>query len=351
MKIGDSGNGDPIERLQAGALAHRRPEKKPGCPAEDRLRLLLPGQVGAREAKKLLAHAAECDWCGAVLREAARDLTGPSTGEEEELAGKSPLADPLRRREFAEQLAPLKRERKPPHTVFRWWPAGGLAAGLAAAGLVGGVIYPQWARSPAHTARLLAEAYTKNRQMQMRLAGAQWASERTKLGDGGSSVNKPPELNDAESNIARAMEAHSADPRWLQLQGEADILENKYEPAIDELERAHSLRPNDATILLDWGTALYQEGETEDKPELRSAAFERFSEGCKLKPKDPALLFNRAMAAERGNDYHEAEDDWRAYLEIDSSSAWAREARRHLDEVKKNLSGSPTTPPAPPPTH
>src|ERR1039458_5486125 len=94
MKTGDRGCGDLIERLQAGALAHRRPQKRRGCPDEDRLRLLLPGQVEPEEAEKLLTHAAECDWCGTALREAAQDLSEPPTGEEEELAGKSRLADP-----------------------------------------------------------------------------------------------------------------------------------------------------------------------------------------------------------------------------------------------------------------
>src|ERR1022692_1560416 len=92
MKTGDRGCGDLIERLQAGALAHRRPQKRRGCPDEDRLRLLLPGQAEPEEAEKLLTHAAECDWCGTVLREAAQDLTEPPTGEEEELAGKARLA-------------------------------------------------------------------------------------------------------------------------------------------------------------------------------------------------------------------------------------------------------------------
>src|ERR1017187_8002855 len=127
MKTGDRGCGDLIERLQAGALAHRRPQKRRGCPDEDRLRLLLPGEVGPEEAEKLLEHAAECDWCGTVLREAAQDLSEPPTGGEEELAGKSRLADPRRRRELAERTTKRKRPGENP--------GGGFLRGPRAAGL------------------------------------------------------------------------------------------------------------------------------------------------------------------------------------------------------------------------
>ena len=342
MHNGETGSGDPLERLKAGASAYRRPRKKKDCPAEDRLRLLLPGQIGPEEAERLLTHAAECDWCGMILRQATEDLTEPLKPDEEELAGKSRLADPLARRALVERIVKPKRPWAP---ILRWSPA----AGLAFAALVGVVGYPQWARSPAHTEQLLAEAYTSNRQMEPRFPGAAWSPERTELGAGGSSVNKPPELRDAESNIARATANHTEDPRWLELQGLQDVLEGSYEPAVSELARAHALRPNSASILLDWGIALFEEGEAKDDAKLRAEGLERFSEGCRLKPKDPELLFNRALAAQKQFLYNEALDDWNAYLKVDSSSGWAREARAHLDEVKKNLSGSAPTPPPPPP--
>jgi len=347
MKSGDRGGGDPIERLRAGALAHRRPQRKRDCPDEDRLRLLLPGQVEPEEAEKLLTHAAECDWCGTVLREAAQDLSEPPTGEEEELAGKARLADPRRRRELVERIVTRKQTGENPWLAFwRWWPAGGLAV----ASLVGAVSYQQWTLGAAHTERLLAEAYTEQRPMEMRVPGARWARERTQRGAESSSLNEPQALLDAKPNIKRATDAHPDDPKWLQLEGRAELLEGKEDASIVDLERAHALRPGDASILLDWGTALYRKAEKTDDAKMRAEAFERLSEGVRLNPNDPALLFNRALAAQSLSEFNEARDDWEAYLRIDSTGGWADEARQRLNEVKKNLSGSAPTPPPQPPT-
>jgi tetratricopeptide (TPR) repeat protein len=312
--------------------------------------LLLPGQVEPEEAEELLAHAAECDWCGTVLREAARDLNDPPTGEEEELAGKARLADPRARRGLVERIVPRQRpdpDPKPWFPILRWWPA----AGLAAAALAGVVGYPLWAHSAAHTQRLLAQAYTERRQMEMRLPDAAWGHAQTQLGAETSSFNEPPELLDAKINIKRGIAAHPKDPKWLQLEGRAELLGGKEDAAIAELELAHALRPGDASILLDLGTALFQKSEKTDDAKLRAEAFERLSEGCRLKPGDAELLFNRALAAQRMSNFHEALDDWQAYLQIDSTSGWVPEARKYRDEVKKNLIGSAPTPPPQPQTH
>jgi hypothetical protein len=345
MKTGD--NGDLIERLQAGARVHRRPERTRGCPDEDRLRLLLPGQVEPEEADKLLTHAATCDWCGTVLREAAQDLTGPPSGEEEGLAAKSRLADPRKRREFVESI--IKRERTGGQSWFpslRWWPAAGLATASAA---VAGIVFQLgWLGGVPGAERLTCRAYAENRELSMRLAACDaYAPIRTERGIESSRLGRP-DLLEAEARVARGIEAHPDDPAWLRLQGRADLLDGKEDAAITELEHARSLRPKDAEILSDLGMAYFQKAEKTSNPQMQALAFERLSEGARLKPKDAALLFNKALAAQTMFAFTEARGDWEAYLQLDSQSGWAREARQHLDDLKKNLTGSGTTLPPPP---
>lgn len=344
MNTGDRNDQDPIERLQAGALAHRQPKKKRGCPNADRVRLLLSGHAPPREADELLTHAAECDWCGAVLRDAARDLHEPVTAEEEQLAAASRMADPVARRAFAARLA---SGRKDPGwwRPLQWWLP---AAGLAAAALAGGVVYPQWVRSPAHTGRLLAQAYSKHRPMEMRPRNAAWGKLQTQMGAETSSFNQPPELLEAISNIKRGIDSNPNDPRWLQLEGRADLIGGK-DAAISELERARALRPSDASILLDLGMAYFQKAEKSGDPKAYSQAYESFSDGLHFQPGDLTLLFDLALAAERIQTPDVARTEWENYLQKDSSGAWAAEARKHLDQVKKKLMDRAPTSSTPPP--
>jgi tetratricopeptide (TPR) repeat protein len=156
---------------------------------------------------------------------------------------------------------------------------------------------------------------------------------------------------EAEARIARALETHADDPKWLQLQGRADMLEGNPEAAVAELDRAHTLRPNDASVLSDLGTANFQWAKAKPDPKLYASAFEYFSQGTRLQPNNLALVFNRALAAEKIFAFSEARDGWETYLKSDSTSGWAAEARAHLEALKKNSIGSSPISAPPPPTH
>jgi len=348
MNIGDSIGGDPIERLRAGAQAHRRPKKTRDCPGEDRLRLLLPGQVEPEEAERLLTHAAECDWCGTVLREAVQDLSDPPTSEEEELAGKGRLADPRARRELVERIVKGKKDWWPPILLFlrRVAPAAGLAA--ASAAMASFFFQIGWLGGIPAAQRLTCRAYAEHRELATRLmACAAYAPVHTERGVESSRL---PDLLDAKARAARAVEAHPYDPAWLWLQGRTDLIDDNEVAAITELERARALRPKDALILSDLGMAYFRKAEKTHNPQLYASAFERFSEGLALKPNDPALLFNHALTAQKIFAFTKAQADWDKYLSLDPNSGWAQEAAVYRNDLKKNLRDSGSTLPPPPPT-
>jgi tetratricopeptide (TPR) repeat protein len=349
MANGDTADEDLRERLRVSARA----SKTPACPEQDRLLFLAAGQMDPPEARDLLTHVAGCGWCGALLRQATRNFAEPPTGDEMETAQSARLANPDNRLRLAERLAPPSSSvpaAVPRESWARWWPA---AAALAAALVAGVVFETRWAGGAAGAGRLLCQAYTDHRQLEMPLSGCAGygpmrSSER---GLGTSRLNRPPELMEAEARIARALEAHADDPKWLQLQGRADMLEGNAEAAIAELDRAHTLRPNDASVLSDLGIANFQWAKAKSDPRLYAAAFEYFSQGTRLQPNDPALVFNRALAAEKIFAFSEARDGWEAYLKLDSTSGWATEARAHLEAVKKNSIGSSPISAPPPPMH
>ncbi len=344
MNIGDSDNPDPVERLRAAARLHRRPERRPDCPDEDRLRMLLaPGLVDAADSGDLLAHAAACDWCGQVLREAAQDLTLPPTPEELHVAAGLKLANRRYRRKFVRRLFP------PAGFFFSlgrgWQPAMAVLAVLA----VGGAIWYEtaWVGGVRATSRLLAQAYTARRPMEMRLPGAAYSPIRAERGLPSSSYDTA--LLEALLNIQRGAGAHPDDPQWLRLRGAADLLQGHYDEARAELERARALRPADPAILAGLGAAYFQIAEKSGgDPELYSKAFDVLSEGAVLQPGDPVLAFNLALAAERIKTPNVALQDWETYLRLDPRGGWTAEARQHLDNVKKNLINTGSPPPRTP---
>ncbi len=337
MNTGDRNGGDPIELLRAGAQIYRRPKKTRACPSEDELRLLLPGQLPPKRAGQLLEHAAQCDWCGTMLREATQDVLTPPTSEEESLAAKSRWADPASRRELAERIARRPSTWRP--ILFRWVPAGALAM----AGLAFVAIFPGWSHNPSHTEKLLAEAYTKYRQTPMRLPDAAWGKQRIQMGGESSRFAEPAELADAEANIIRGLNAKSEDPEWLRLQGEHEWISGNAAAAIDTLEHAKDLRPSDPAILADLGLAYFAKAKPGDDESYRKA-FDSLCAAQRRKPQDLALLFDKALAAEYIQAPSVATEAWNEYLSRDSNSAWATEARAHLAAVKKNSNASKTTP-------
>ena len=60
---------------------------------------------------------------------------------------------------------------------------------------------------------------------------------------GGSADREPAQLLTARAEIERKLEAAPADPHWLQLEARADLIEEKYDPAIDILDRLLAAGP------------------------------------------------------------------------------------------------------------
>jgi cytochrome c-type biogenesis protein CcmH/NrfG len=291
----------------------------------------------------MLAHAATCDYCGPLLRETVQDLGVAPSSEEIELAAASRLANPRQRRAFARQLA-----GEPPRR--RWWPSipkpvAWLAPAVALAGLAAFFIQTQW-NGVAVAERLTNQAYTARRTLAMRFPGAAYAPPQgVEMGGETSRLNQPPELYDAEAKIRRGLEAHPDDPHWLRLQAETDLLQNRVQAAIAGLQRAHALRPEDPYILSDLGIAYYQKAQNGDDP-YYAQAFQVISEGLRLRPKDPVLLFNQALAAGYLHAFSVERDAWEAYLQVEPKGGWADEARRRLAAVRTSLDSGPA--PAPP---
>ncbi len=66
---------------------------------------------------------------------------------------------------------------------------------------------------------------------------------------GGATDREPSQLLTARAEIERKLEGTAADPHWLQLEARADLLEEKYDPAIDILDRLLAAGPATPELL------------------------------------------------------------------------------------------------------
>jgi CHAT domain-containing protein len=320
------------------------------CPDPAVWREIAGGLTPPHETLVYVEHASRCDYCGPLLHGAVAeliDLNGEITEAEQKQIATLESASLEWQLELAQRIsgtphAAPDAESKP------WWQRWLAVPRLAMAGAsllavvgVGSWAIVQWVtvhqNQPAAADRLLASAYTEKRTLELRIAGADYAPLRVSRGPAASFTSRPAALLRAEALIASQLESHPSDPSWLQAQAQADVLEGKYDAAVEALRRALELNPGSPALLTDLATAYFQRAQQEDRKDDFGAAYEYLSQALRLHPDDSVALFNRAIVAEHEFLYQQALDDWEHYLRVDAGSQWADEARNRADAVREKL--------------
>ncbi len=315
------------------------------CPVAEVWREIAAGLTPSEQTLTYLEHASHCGHCGPLLRTAIADLTalnGAITEMEQKHIATLESAREDWQRTLAQRIistAHIERNQEAGARWRRWFAVPRLAiatACLSALIAVGTWILVQ-RNQPATASHLIARAYTEKRTLELRLAGAGYAPIRVSRGAATSFTSRPPDLLKAEAEIAIQLQAHPSDPAWLQAKAQADVLEGKYDAAIEALRHALQLEPASPPILTDLATAYFQLALETDRKEDFGAAFEYLSQALKIRPDDPVALFNRAIVAEHQFLYQQAIEDWQHYLRLDPSSQWAQEAESRLDALREKL--------------
>ncbi len=327
------------------------------CPSASVWREIAGGITPADQTLACVGHASRCDQCGPLLRDALAELTvlnrELSDRERNDIASLE-SARPQWQQRLAQRIAgTLHSERDGKPAPSAWWQKWLSTPRLAMAGasLIAIVSVGSWVvfhqdqisqslfqrNQPSAATQLLARAYTEKRTLELRIAGAEYAPLRISRGPAASFTDRPAALSKAEALIAGQMESHPSDSSWLQAKAEADLLDGKYDAAVEALRRALELEPNSPSLLIDLATAYSQRAQQEERVEDFGAAYEYLSLALKQRPDDPVALFNRAIVAEHRFLYRQALDDWEHYLRVDSSSQWAEEARNRADAVREKL--------------
>jgi CHAT domain-containing protein/cytochrome c-type biogenesis protein CcmH/NrfG len=328
-----------LEKLKSSEPAPQQAD----CPESARWREIAAAVTPPEQALEHIHHASRCDHCGPLLREALAevdDLNRETTEAEQAQIATFASAQPEWQQDIQRRMAGTTRVDR---SAAPWWKVWASVPRLAMAGAALSVlvaaacwiaVYWRDSNSPG---LLLARAYSEHRTLEVRLGGAAYAPLRVQRGPEASFADRPPSLLKAEALIASQLPSHPSDPYWLQAKGRADLLEGKYDAAVESLRRALELSPDSPELMVDLASAYFQRAQTEDRPLDYGAAFESLSKVLAKHPDDPVALFNRAIISEHQFLYHQALDDWDHYLQVDPRSEWADEARRHAGAVRSKL--------------
>lgn len=212
-----------------------------------------------------------------------------------------------------------------------------IAAAVVAAVSVG--IMGWWLtanRSPVPQAMdALNTAFKDRRLVEARISEINYAPFRRVRG------GEEPQVDYASRNLAERLllEAISARPDDADSRhalGRLYLAEGKVDWAQEQFELALAKSRDDARLHGDLGVALMERGEAV-RQEDPGRSFEYFgnslaqlNRALELDGSLPEALFNRALLYQHMMLPRQAREAWRAYLEKDSASPWADEARRNL---------------------
>lgn len=199
------------------------------------------------------------------------------------------------------------------------------AASIAvAAGLV--VVFSgpirEWAFGASMDDLVAASEALATRPTQGRLAGdfPHRDAEPVYRGPAAEEGDYDPQLYKVEREVARLESAIWRDPHKL---GVAYLLAGDRDRAIESLRAAAQTNP---AVNVDLAAALLARARPADLAE--ALALSRRSDA-------PEALWNRAVALAKLNRDDEAIAAWTAYLNVDSSSKWAEEARREIARLEQ----------------
>jgi len=331
-----------LSRLSMSQQRNRDPKPKRTCPSEQQWMELAAGLKSPTETHDRLEHATECPSCAKLLKRVAEQFAEEIADEEMKALGGLKSAGNDWQKNLAHRMQVLSANDSHPSFLKRWWETRAFLIQLAgklsiAAILILGALWIAVFEPSRAVNRLLSDAYSEQRTIDVRMADARYAQVEAFRGPELSRLRRPTSLLEAEVTIAKALSRKPDDPFWLDAQGRADLMDENYSSALSALERAHRFSPEDQNIAVDLSTAYFLRGEVLKRSEDYGQAEELLGQVLAKNPRNGLALFNRAINSERLLLYEQAVSDWHRYLEIDPNSPWSEEARKRLAGLEEKI--------------
>lgn len=328
-----------LKALMNTAVSERTSE----CPSEASWLPLAAGVCSKEEALPLLGHASNCDYCGRQLRQTTAALGSDGLEDKREVVRRLASSRPEWQTKLADELSRSLRagwsagqgpqpgvSRWSPHLTGRWtlWvPAS--AAVILIALAIGVWIHSSRPSLPV-TGQLVAQAYSEQRTLELRIPGAPYGPLRRQRATESTHFDTPLTLKDAKVEIARELARNPDQAGWLQAKARVDLMEQNPAAAIESLERARTLRPDDLSLKIDLASANFEQV---TRPSDYTAALNLLNQVLQADASNRTALFNRAIVNERAGKPTEARADWNSYLRLDPTGDWAEEARQRLTQL------------------
>jgi CHAT domain-containing protein len=185
----------------------------------------------------------------------------------------------------------------------------------------------------------LNNAYTNGRLFESRISGVDYAPMAQLRGESRDDTR----LAEAELLALKQERENPGAPAFHTL-GRVYLAGQKFDKAIEWLDKAAQVRPDDAGIQSDLGAAFLEKGRQEPDPTKRAEAMiKSLAHLDKALQLDESLLearFNRALLHEQMHLTERAKADWQRYIEKDANSGWADEARKRLAQLEEKQNRS-----------
>lgn len=339
------------ERVRLGLLEGDRMRETPypGCPTDETLQELAAGIGPSETAEATTDHAAHCDFCGPRLSLYLREFSDAVEDEDTALLAQLETAKPDWQKKFVRKHLVSAEPRQGWSLFAGFWPKFAAAA-VATVAVATGLYISLHNNDLNQAQKYIATAYVERRTIEMRLpavAHADFTPVPIVKGpnDGGDWKSVPASLVEAEYLLKKKSAAGDLSPQWLQVEGRIDLLQGSsrsIEEAVDAFEKALARNPANDGLKVDLATAYFErEMRSDHKQPVLVRTIDLLNDVIKNSKADPALqasaLFDLAIAYEKSEMSNVAVTTWEQYLQVDGSSDWATEARRHLDSLKKEM--------------
>lgn len=317
----------------------------PHHPDDELLQEIAAGIASPELAEKTMQHVSRCNICGPALQRYIREFAGDESPDNVRILAQLQSSKPEWQRRLVKKL--LGGPRRTP-----WMKIVPAFAVLAVAILaIVQVPYLMASLKLSKAQKQVATAFADRRTTEMRLTSVSYSPYKgfplEMGGESGRELDEmPPELTSASGTATEKLKSDKADPHWLQVQGRALLwvsTPRSLENAEKDFEKAKAEGLNSPSLEIDLAASYFERDIRSEHPNLQrtlNLLNEVLTKPALSNEDRASALYNLAIAYEKTQAWDLAVSTWEKYLEVDSSSDWAKDAREHLQNAKAKIQGA-----------